>query len=84
MLLLGELVQAGERKGGSETSVISQQQSSPTAARSDLHMGEKPLLSKPHTVPDPVRQLGRWVPSLGLLLMGFPVERGRVAFFIAH
>jgi len=47
-------------------------------------MGEKPLLSKPHTVPDPVRQLGRWVPRLGLLLMGFPVERGRVAFFIAH
>lgn len=84
MRLLGKLVQTGERKRRSETSVISQHQSCPAAARSDLHLGEKTPSEQLHTVPDPVWQLGIWVPSLGLLLMGFPVERGRVAFFIAH
>ena len=41
-------------------------------------MGRKPLLSKPHTLPNCERQPGRRVPSP---LVGFLVERGRVAFF---
>lgn len=46
-----------------------------------VHVGRKTLPSKPHTLPDRKRQPGRGVPSLGLLLVGFPVECGRVAFF---
>lgn len=44
-------------------------------------MGRKTLLSKLHMLPNYKRQPGRRVLSPGLLLVGFLVERGRIAFF---
>lgn len=80
----GVACSAGEHRGEARHQSSHASKAALQQPGAPLHMGRKTLLSKLRMLPNCKRQLGRRVPSLGLLLVGFLVKCGRVAFFLLH